>query len=387
MGSAERWSYCTGERGRNRVRVFERSKGRNLAIEWWETDPDTGQRKRRRQSLGHRDRDAAKVKADRLAARFAEMDPDQHEPLTIGGLFDIYLTERTPEVSEGRQLVHKRVAKAMRRFLGEDREVASLNRQDWDAYCRDRASGAIDCDGRTLPANDRRPVGGRAVEEDLQVLRAACNWAVAADLLDGNPTEAYPLPEKNTPERPTMSASRYDAMRDIAGEVGWRFRIALVLCHETGHRSKSVRRLRWADVEPLSAGTVRWRGAEDKSGHEHTTALTEAAVEVLREAREERPGVGEAWVLPAPHDPSEPVSRYQLRRWWLEAEELAGLEHVDGLGWHSLRRKLADDLRDLPLKDLAAAGGWKEEQTVVRCYQTPDLERIREALEQRQRCR
>lgn len=69
------------------------------------------------------------------------------------------------------------------------------------------------------------------------------------------------------------------------------------------------------------------------------------------------------------------------------AEELAGLEHVDGLGWHSLRRKLADDLRDLPLKDLAAAGGWKEEQTVVRCYQTPDLDRIREALEARQRCR
>lgn len=59
------------------------------------------------------------------------------------------------------------------------------------------------------------------------------------------------------------------------------------------------------------------------------------------------------------------------------------LEHVHGLRWHSLRRKLADDLRDLPLKDLAAAGGWKQEQSVVRCYQSPDRERIREVLEQR----
>lgn len=68
---------------------------------------------------------------------------------------------------------------------------------------------------------------------------------------------------------------------------------------------------------------------------------------------------------------------------WLDAEEVAGLEHVDGLGWHALRRKFADDLRDLPLKDLAAAGGWKRTETVVECYQSPDQERIREALEAR----
>lgn len=383
MGSANRWSYLAGERGRNRVRAFERARGESLFLEWWERNPETGERERKRASLGHRDRDQAKQKADTLAARFAQMNPESEHELTVGGLFDIYLSERTPEVSEGRQRVHRRVAEAMRRFFGEDREIAGLNRQAWDCYKRERRTGEIDCRGRTVPEDDRKPVGGRVVEEDLQVLRAACNWAVGADVLDGNPTDGYPLPEKNTPRRPTMSHARYRKMLEVGSEVDWRFRVALVLCHETGHRSKSVRRLRWADVEPLEAREVRWRGGEDKAGHDHVSDLTDAAVNVLCQAREHRPGVGEAWVLPNPVDPSRSVTRHQLRRWWLEAEEVAGLEHVDGLGWHALRRKLADDLRELPLKDLAAAGGWKEEQTVVRCYQTPDRDRIREELEKR----
>lgn len=383
MANAERWSYKTGERGRNRVRVFERSRGSNLFIEWYEKDPATGERTRVRRSLGHWDREQAKAKADRIAARFAEMDPEGGKVLTLGGLFDIYVGERVGEVSESRAKVYGRVSESMRRFFGAEREAANFNRQDWDAYARQRRSGAIDCRGHPVQEEDRKPVAGRAVEEDLQVLRAACNWAVGADLLELNPTDGYPLPDKNTPRRPTMSQARYEAMRKAAGEVGWRFHVSFVLCHETGHRSKSVRRLRWTDVEPLDASEVRWRGGEDKTGHEHTTDLTVTAVDVLRNARENRPGIGAAWILPNPHDPSRPVTRHQLRRWWLEAEEAAGLEHVDGLGWHSLRRKLADDLRDLPLKDLAAAGGWKEEQTVVRCYQTPDRERIRQALEAR----
>lgn len=385
MGSADAdsWSYSAGERGRNRVRAFERARGGNLFVEWHEENPQSGERKRRRRSLGHRDREEAKATADRLAARFAEMDPDDHEHgLTVGGLFDIYVAERTPEVGPSRQKEHRRVSEAMRRYFRGGREVSGLNRQDWDAYARDRRSGAIDARGRPVPEDERTPIGGRAVEKDLSTLRSACRWAVASDLLETDPTEGYPLPQKNTPRRPTISDARYRAMLEVAGDVGWRFRVAFVLAHETGHRSKAIRHLRWSDVD-FDARRVRWRGDEDKMGHDHTTALTEAAAEALREAREHRPGVGEAWVFPAEREPSRPVRRERLRDWWLDAEEAADLEHVDGLGWHALRRKLADDLRDLPLKDLAAAGGWKSAETVVRCYQSPDQERIREALEAR----
>jgi len=47
-----------------------------------------------------------------------------------------------------------------------------------------------------------------------------------------------------------------------------------------------------------------------------------------------------------------------MRDWWNAAQEEAGVGEASRLGWHSLRRKFANDLRHVPLKDLAclAAG-------------------------------
>jgi hypothetical protein len=42
---------------------------------------------------------------------------------------------------------------------------------------------------------------------------------------------------------------------------------------------------------------------------------------------------------------------------------------------------------DLPLKVLCDLGGWKEAQTVLRCYQQADPGQLRKALESRPRVR
>ncbi len=55
--------------------------------------------------------------------------------------------------------------------------------------------------------------------------------------------------------------------------------------------------------------------------------------------------------------------------------------------WHSLRRKFASDLMDLPLKVLCELGSWKEAQTVLRCYQQADSVQLRKALDSRPRVR
>ncbi len=39
--------------------------------------------------------------------------------------------------------------------------------------------------------------------------------------------------------------------------------------------------------------------------------------------------------------------------------------------------------RNTPLKDLCYLGGWKEPQTVLKCYQSPDEATMREALARR----
>ncbi|MCL7965643.1 MAG: hypothetical protein M8835_13000 [marine benthic group bacterium] len=51
-------------------------------------------------------------------------------------------------------------------------------------------------------------------------------------------------------------------------------------------------------------------------------------------------------------------------------DKLANLEHVSGLGWHDLRRKFATDLSGASLKHLSRLGGWKDPQTILKCYQS-----------------
>ena len=77
------------------------------------------------------------------------------------------------------------------------------------------------------------------------------------------------------------------------------------------------------------------------------------------------------------------VTRWMLGYRWQQAERLAGLEFKRGRGWHSLRRKFAPDLMDIPLKVLCQLGSWKNAQTVLRCYQQADEGQLREALESR----
>jgi len=58
-----------------------------------------------------------------------------------------------------------------------------------------------------------------------------------------------------------------------------------------------------------------------------------------------------------------------------------------GGGWHSLRRKFADDKDGLPLSQLMAGGGWRSGKTIVETYQAPELDKLRVVLERRaERC-
>jgi len=201
-------------------------------------------------------------------------------------------------------------------------------------------------------------------------------------LLERNPFKGLPFPKEASPRRPMLSDKHYQALLKASGEIGPQFELALILAHETGHRIGSIRLLRWSDVD-WEKSTIRWRGENDKIGFEHVTPLTPAAKEALSRARKVQGAIGDSWVLPSPDDPSKPVSRHLVRDWWERGENLAEIHHEPGLGWHSLRRKFATELKHTPLKDLCYLGGWKEPQTLLKCYQRPDESTMREALEGR----
>ena len=383
MTTAKRWSYKAGERGRNRVRAYEEKPGGFILVEFHELEADGTRRKR--VSLRHRDQERAKQQADDMAAAFGRSHPPDGGDITLGTLFDNYMREVTPGKSEGKQKHDAACAEMFLRYFGRDRKARTLNVRDWSRFIRERG------EGRIAPRHKRHPgpVRQRQIAYDLSWLMAVLNWATRArdkagkPLLDTNPLKGCRLPKEESPRRPVLKQAQYDALLAVAPAVDWRFELALVLTHETGHRIGAIRQLRWTDID-LDGLTVRWRAENDKLGFEHTTPLTDAAVDVLRRARRAHKAIGDAWLFPAPKDPDQPCSRHLMRNWWGKAQKLAGLQRTERLGWHSLRRKFATELRNAPLKDLCELGGWKDPNTILKCYQQADEAAMRTALAKRQ---
>ena len=125
-------------------------------------------------------------------------------------------------------------------------------------------------------------------------------------------------------------------------------------------REGLVKEITATDIEGRE---VRWRAEHEKTGYEHVTPLTAEAVAALGEARRMSQGTESGPVLSSPRDAMSCISRVCAHNWWRKAQTLAGLEPKPGRGWHSLRRKFASDLMDLPLKVLCELGGWDDGKT------------------------
>ena len=355
-------------------------EGRRLVSEWRENG------RRTTRSLGHRDWTRAKIQADEVAAagpirtrrrRKARAAP---RPLTLKTLFDIYGEEVTSTKAEA---TRKRDAVCMRMFLGffgGHRNPATLSQIDWDRFIRERRSGQVGQSGK--------PASNATIAADLAFLITVFNWATRSRdehgrlLLQSNPLKGLKKPVQKNPRRVLVTELEYEALLGVSLEVNWRFHVALVLAHETGHRIGAIRQLRWSDID-FEGRAIWWRAEHEKTGYGHVTPATAEAIAVLEEARKRNRGIGDAPVLPHTKDPSKCITHSNAARWWRKACRLAGLEPKRGRGWHSLRRKFASDLMDQPLKVLCELGGWKTAQTVLQCYQRADQTRLRKALEHR----
>jgi integrase len=379
------WSWATGEKGKNRVRVYDRGS-RGIFLDVSVRDPLLGTATRKRFSLGRVDRETAKQKAEELAAALRGNRQFEGPTLTVGLLFDSYETHVTPTKGMGARKHDHRTLEMPRRYLGAQRPVDSLDRRDWDGFIRDRGSGSI----RPAGVEDARAVRSRTVQRDLRLLLAVFNWATVVRKVDGkrlvadNPFAGFAVPHEESPRRPILTHDEFEELVAAAPSVSPAMETLLLLANETGHRINSIRLLRWSDID-LQAHTIRWRGEHDKIGHEHLTPLVQAAkLAVVRHRGRAPSGSDESpWVFPAPGDPTRPMSRHLARDWWQRTEAAAGIARVPGRGWHSIRRKFATELKSASLKDLCALGGWKDHNTVLECYQQPDPDTMRVALENR----
>ena len=371
------WSYSAGERGATRVRVFERQDRPGIWVDY--TDEDGT---RCRHPLGTDDRELAKATADDNAARFRRDAKRRPHELTLGGLIDIYEREVTPTKTSVVQAHDRRAMQLFLTLWSDDRKPATLSRRDWDAYIAARRAGRLAPSG----SEPGRRVRDRTIEQDLNLLLAMLNWAVQAGdgeggyLLERNPLKGMKPPAEVAPRRPILTREQYGRVRDAAAAHLPRLECLVVLVWETGHRSASVRQLRWSDVD-VDQRRVHWRGELDKIGLDHWNPLSDEAVAILRRERVAEPRIGDAWIFPAARDAAQPLSRDAVANLWKRLARTAELPTGERYGWHSCRRAFANRLRRAPIKDLQGLGGWKTAKTLLDVYLTHDEDAQREALD------
>lgn len=393
---SERWSFVTGERGVNRVRAFERDT-RGIVLEYYEAQAK-GERARPRQlALGHRNQELAKAAAEELALQLRRVGSPKraeavkpHE-ITLATLFDNYVRDVTPGKAAQTQQ-HDRSSAAMFLRVFGDIAPASITLRGWNDFIEARRAGAVRPGSAAAEDTKRRKVRDRVIAYDLKWLLAVLNWAASPAsaggkrLLPANPLDGYPVPSESSPRRPVLAAEQYTAMLTAAEELPALFRLALVLARETGHRIGAIRLLRWSDVD-LVAQRVTWRAESDKIGYEHRTPISAGAIAALDAAAAATvlaggTAAGDTWIFAGVS--GEPISRHMLNDWWQRAALTVKLPKGERFGWHALRRQFATELKGTPLADLKALGGWKNEKTILECYQHPDEATMRRALDQRQ---
>lgn len=386
------WSYNAGERGRNWVRAYRQPRDGRFYLEWRED----GRRRALRLQVDTEEQAAAK--ADELAARFAEIEPEQEPekdpPITLAELLARYLKEVTPGKGHSKQGHDRRALRVWTAFFAAQEEVArqitrlpsSLDRIDWDRFIRQRRAGEI-------PGWDR-PVRDRQVGYDLGFLVAALNWAVGARVIASNPwsseirrVQRWEQPGEKNPRRPSMPDDVREGL--IAHAPSWQFGAALVLEKETRRRNNAIRQLLWSDIDQ-ERWQVRWRAELDKAGRENVTPLTPRAIEVLK-ALPSR-AIGPVPVFPSARDPARPTPSETFQTWlgrakrrWLEQvaeDERAGLaRRLFRVGFHAEKRTGVRDpwFRSLPpaIQEEIAGTQWG---TLRRVYDEVTVEDMREAM-------
>ena len=150
--------------------------------------------------------------------------------------------------------------------------------------------------------------------------------------------------------------------------------LALVLAEATGRRLGWIRQLRWEDID-FQRHTIRWRAAFDKKGKECVVPMPNELVQELRQFRR-RLGASSGWIFGGERLPDQPMDRHLFDKWLGVAGNDAKLPKLQGGLWHPYRRKWATERKHHSLKDVAAAGGWKDIETLLTCYQHPDLDTL-----------
>ncbi len=395
MARRKRWSYSAGERPHTVV-VEEREAGGTLRVRAWDATRRGGKGGWVRRSLGHRDREAAKTYALEQATKLSKGDADLRQgKVTLTQVFALYKRHRTPRKSLKEQEADARRTELWTRVLGSEKDPHKVFLSEWERFIDSRTSGEIDARGKAVSETKRAKIRTRSVEADLKWLRWMFNWAMKWRTAQGqylmreNPVRGYEIPTEKNPLRPVASTDRYEAIRRVSDqqqmEIRWNGKREaqrsylselLDIVNGTGRRISAVCQLRYEDLRLSEGpyGSIRWPADTDKEGRESCVPINPSVRHALDRVLIDRPGIGSAPLFPKPTDRALPLTTYLASKWLIEGEKLAGLDTQKGSLWHAYRRKWVTERKHLPDVDVAAAGGWKDTQSLKSAYQQADTE-------------
>ena len=344
--------------------------------------PGTGESRR---SLGHRDRARALREAHQLLqVRDNAVEPEGCDaPLTLGALFTRYGTDGKylADGSLKTEAYLQHIAVSGRNLIGHfgcEAVIAALTPDRIAEYVRLRRDGSIT--GNRVRTN--------AIERELTILKGALNWARGQyingrPLLLRHPLEAYRIPSERDPKRPVVGEPAVAKLLAVSDKVHPDLYILILLARTTGRRLSALLGLRWDDVD-FEGGTIRWRAERDKLRKTWIIPVAQKTLKALRRFRKKHPGVGTTLLFPHPkakRHPGKPVTPDLAAYWLKRAFKLSGATKPDGSLWHAFRRLWATERKNLSVKDVAAAGGWKDVSTLIECYQQPDEDTLRDVVE------
>jgi integrase len=371
-----------------RLRLFEKRSGGGFYRSVW--IPGEGFS---RKSLGTTDRNEAdKLGRALLAALLRNENVSASGVLMLGDLWARYKRDAVTFLDnhEKTRLDDSGRAQVLLGYFGGDCDVSKLTESDQSAFIKKRLAGGIK-HGKDKSGKDKltKPVRSRSSEADLKLLNSMLNWARTVRvgggtrLLEQNPLDGIRKPHEKNPRRPVATFERFQATRTAIQQLAeeskadperrkWlKLELALVIAEATGRRLGSIRQLAWSDID-FSGETIRWRADTDKKGKAWAIPLTQALRDELKSFRLKLGGAFGGLVFPSESDANEPIRSDVFAKWLLAAEERAALPKLAGSLWHSYRRSWATARKHLPAADVAAAGGWSDLTTLLRCYQQVD---------------
>lgn len=379
------FSRIVGERG-SRVSVLERVTGGPLYLKWW----DAERRSYRWLSLKHSDKTRAILEATEFSeAKAAGIDAAANDSVTLNDLFNLYFDKKSRHATESTRGDHLRRMDLWNAALGPHRDIRSLDLNDASAFVEARRRGTLKVKNRRISSVSETTIG-----HDLIWMKGVLSWATETKrgdsyLLDRNPfASVRRLRSPNQDQTFVASEERYRKVLDACDATGQPLlRPLLQLTASLGWRIDAVCRIQLEDLSLMPRkdaphGRLLKRADSDKTGREMWVPLSAEAKQAIGlaiEAQEVRPLRG--YLFPAPRKKGSHFLKEVAIKLLHEAERLADVEVVKGAAFHAYRRKWATDRKHLPLKDVAYAGGWKNEQTLLRHYQKVDDDTLLRVVE------